>query len=226
MIDIGSSTVDVCSFILNKEEDTDRYSLLIADVKPYGTFRLYHEHLMAQKNVYEEHTKCLRDKHDPMAPLDENVGKYFIEQDQFINAFKESREKLKNELLYMLRVIIWQTKLRRDPNSPIWQNGRLPILLIGGGNRMDFFRSALEEINDWLIYHTRNDGINLMLPPIPDSLTDSVNDEAQYNLLAVAWGLSHRSIDIGDIIPADQIKDVEPPPRRDYKHKFVGKELV
>jgi hypothetical protein len=226
MIDVGSSTVDACSFILNKRDGSDSYSLLISDVKPYGTFKFYKEHLLAMQNVCKDHAEGLRNKFEPMASIDEDVKHFIINENCFMDAFQESREKLKQELLYMLRVVIWQTRCRRDPNSPIWRNGRLPVLLIGGGNRMEFFRIAIKELNDWLIYHTKNNGINFMFPPIPDSLTDSVSDEEQYNLLAVAWGLSHRSLDIGDIIPADQIKDVKPPPPRDYSHKFVGKELT
>ncbi len=226
MIDVGSSTVDVCSFRLNKKEGSDRYELLIADVKPLGTFRLYSENILALKEKFDKHIAQLRDKHEPMDPIKLDSNELLIEEHQLISAFEEAKEKIKQELLYMLRVVIWQTKCRRDRAAPIWKNGRLPVLLIGGGNRDKFFRSALEEINDWLIFNAKNDGINLIFPPIPDSLTDSISDEEQYNLLAVAWGLSHRSLDIGDIIPADQIKDVKPPPPRDYRHKFVGKELT
>jgi hypothetical protein len=226
MIDVGSSTVDACSFILNKLDGSDCYSLLISDVKPYGTYRFFKENLLAMQNACNIHAETLRNKHEPMAPIDEDVNQFIIEENYFTDALIEAREHLKQQLLYMLRVVIWQTKCRRDPDSHVWRKGRLPVLLIGGGNRMKFFRSALDEINDWLIFNTKNGGINFMTPPIPDSLTDSVSDQEQYNLLAVAWGLSHRALDIGDIIPADQIKDVKPPPPRDFRHKFVGKELT
>ena len=226
MIDVGSSTVDVCSFRLNKKEGSDRYELLIADVKPLGTYRLYSENILTLKEAYEKHIAQLRDKHEPMEPIKLCNDELFIDEEHLIDALKGAKEKIKQELLYMLRVVIWQTKCRRDRTAPIWKKGRLPVLLIGGGNRDEFFRAALGEIDDWLIFNAKNDGISLITPPIPDSLTDSVSDENQYNLLAVAWGLSHRSLDIGDIIPADQIKDVKPPPPRSYRHKFVGKELT
>ena len=226
MIDVGSSTVDACSFLLNRVGGDNRYSLLIADVKPFGTFRFYKEHILAMQSASNVHAETLRNRHEPMAPIDEDDRQYIIDDNCYAKAFHEAREKLKQELLYMLRVVIWQTRCRRDPDSQVWRTGRLPILLIGGGNRMGFFRSTIDELNDWLIFNTKNGGVNFMSPPIPDSLTDSVSGQEQFNLLAVAWGLSHRALDIGDIIPADQIQDVKPPPPRDFSHRFVGQELT
>jgi hypothetical protein len=33
-------------------------------------------------------------------------------------------------------------------------------------------------------------------------------------------------MDIGEIIPADQIPDIEPPPPLNWRKRYVGKELV
>ncbi len=226
MVDIGASTVDVCSFLLHEKEGNDRYSLLISDVQKLGSIKLYTDRIVAFKQVYEDLAEDLLNKHDPMAPLDEDIKPYLISKDQFLSAFENAKGQHKEQFLYMVRRLIWQTKLRRAPNTPIWREGRLPILLIGGGSKLQFFRSAVEELHDWLKYHTRNDGIIFLNPPIPDSLTDSIKNAEEYQLFAVAWGLSHRALDIGEIIPADQIPDVEPPPRVDWRKRFISKELV
>lgn len=226
MVDIGASTVDVCSFLLQEREGNDRYSLLISDVQQLGSIRLYNDRIVAFKQVYEDHVKDLLNKHDPMVPLDEDIKPYLISKDQFITAFEKAREQLKEQFLRMVRRVIWQTKLRRTPDTPIWREGRLPILLIGGGSKLQFFRLAVEALHDWLKYYTRNDGIIILNAPIPDSLTDSIKNAEEYQLFAVAWGLSHRSMDIGEIIPADQIPDIEPPPPLNWRKRYVGKELV
>lgn len=227
MVDIGASTVDICSFLLHEREGNDRrYSLLISDVQQLGSIRLYTDRIVAFKQIYEDHVEDLLNKHDPMAPIDEDIKPYLLSQDQFITAFEKARDQLKEQFLRMVWRVIWQTKLRRDPGAPIWREGRLPILLIGGGSKLQFFRSAVEELHDWLKYNTRNDGTIILPVPIPDSLTNSIKNAEEYQLFAVTWGLSHRAMDIGEIIPADCIPDVEPPSPKNWRKRYVGKELV
>lgn len=226
MLDIGASTVDVCSFKLHAEEGSDRYSLLIADVKHLGTIGLYYSWLDAIKRVYKGHTENLLDKHDPLTPIAEDVEPYLVSREKSIHAIKEAEAEFKKQFLTMVRTVIWQTKLRRAPNDTVWRNGRLPILLIGGGSKQQFFRSAVEELDDWLESQTKNGGTVILTPPIPETLTHSTNKTDGYQFLAVAWGLSHRPLDIGDIIPADSIPDVERPQPVDWIKRYVGKELT
>jgi len=54
----------------------------------------------------------------------------------------------------------------------------------------------------------------------------STVSEVEQRRLAVAWGLSHRALDVGEIIPADRIPDVPPPRIREWRDRFVGKEVV
>lgn len=226
MVDIGASTVDVCSFILHELEGSDRYSLLIADVKDLGTIGLYFNRLDTIKSVYKEHTENLLDKHDPLAPITEDFEPYLVSREQIIHALEEAKVEFKKQFLTMLRTVIWQTRLRRAPNDTVWRNGRLPIFLTGGGSKQQFFRSAVEELDDWLKYNTKNDGTVILTPPIPKTLTHSTNTKDGYQFLAVAWGLSHRPLDVGDIIPADSIPDVERPRPIDWRKRYVGKELT
>lgn len=227
MVDIGASTVDVCSFLLHEQGGNDHYSLLISDVQQLGSIRLFSDRILTMKNVYEKQIKKLLDKHDPILPIDEDIKTYLVSHDRFITAFESAIRELKGQFLHMVRRVIWQTKLRRAPNIPLWREGRLPILLIGGGSKLEFFRSAVEELHDWLKYHTRNDGIIVLSVPIPDSLTESIKKVEDYQLFAVTWGLSHRSMDIGEIVPADEIPDVKPPPPpENWRKRYVSKEMV
>ena len=226
MVDIGASTVDACTFVLHAQEGSDHYRLLMADVQPLGTIRLYDDQLVALMSAYEEHIESLRDKHEPWTPIPEEIDPYLLARDQLIAAVQGARAQLKSQLLHMLRRVIWQTKLRRDPKAPVWRRGRLPILLIGGGSKLQFFRQAVEELGPWLKYHTRNDGTLLVPVPVPHSLAHSTDKADGHHFLTVAWGLSHRALDVGDITPADRIPDVEPPRPLDLSSRYIGKELV
>lgn len=226
MVDIGASTVDVCSFLLHETEGSDCYSLLMSDVKQLGAFRLHADRLVAFKQVYEMHTGILLNRLDPMAPVDDDVKPYLISEVHFTAAFEEARAQLKKQFLYTVRKLIRLTKTDRDPKASVWRSGRLPILLIGGGSKKAFYRSAVDELSDWLTGYTGNDGTMVLNIPIPDALTDSVKNTEEYPFFAVTWGLSHRALDIGKIIPADSIPDYEHPPPVDWRKRFVSKDMV
>jgi hypothetical protein len=98
--------------------------------------------------------------------------------------------------------------------------------LIGGGSRLNFFRSAVEELNAWLKHYCKNDGTNILSVPMPSSLTHSAREANGYHYLAVTWGLSHRALDIGQIIPSDRIPDAEPPKPLNWRSRFIDKEQV
>lgn len=49
---------------------------------------------------------------------------------------------------------------------------------------------------------------------------------AQPHRIAVAWGLSYRAVDMGDITPADRIGDVEGPGDEKWRGRYVAKEDV
>ncbi len=184
MVDIGASTVDVCSFILHAREGNDRYSLLTADVQILGTIRLHHERIVALKRAYERQADDLRDRHDPLVPLAEDIEPYLISREQLIPALTQAEAQLKEQFQKMLRRVIWEARVRRNPDDSVWrQNGRLPILLIGGGSKLQFFRSAVEELDAWLRSNTSNDGTVLLPVPVPDSLGNRTDE---YQRLAVA----------------------------------------
>lgn len=226
MVDIGACTVDVCSFLLHETEGSDCYSLLMSDVKQLGAFRLHADRIVAFKRVYEMHTGFLLNRLDPMAPVNDDIEPYLISDEHFTAAFREAKAQLRKQFLYTVRKLIRLTKTHRYPNAPVWGKGRLPILLIGGGSKQVFFRSAVDELSGWLKDYIGNDGTMVLNVPIPDALTGSVKHAEEYPFFAVTWGLSHRALDIGKIIPADSIPDFEPPPPVNWRQAYVSKELV
>lgn len=222
MVDVGASTVDVCSFVLHNPEGTDRYELLTADVKTLGTIKLHQERIRAISDAIAEHAQELRDKHDPMSPISANRDEYLVSSDALLAAIDKRELELKNRCGKMIRSIIRDVWMRRDPNAAAW-SAELPILLIGGGGRADFFRKIVDELDPWLKQFKHNNGTDLLPVTVPDTVGSMTTEQDR---LVVAWGLSHQEFNIGQITPADQIEDIEPPAKAQWQSQFIDKDQV
>lgn len=221
MVDVGAFTMDACGFLLH-HRGGDRYSLLTADVKQLGTIILHHQRISAVQSLYDKQARDLRDKHDPMEPITEDLKPYLMPRDKIISCIQSAEEDMKKNCLNTLRKIICDLKVRRAPNEDVWKK-KFPILLIGGGIKLPFFISLIDEFKEWIKTYSGNEGATVLDAPIPETLNTK---DGQYERLAVAWGLSHRALDVGEIIPADQIDDIDPPKLIDWRGQHIGKELV
>jgi hypothetical protein len=106
-------------------------------------------------------------------------------------------QKYKNQIISLLSF----TKRYRVPlNEDNWL--RLPVFLCGGGSRMRFYRSVIEEINrsfpNWL-------HVELLSLNKPYNLRALGLSELEYDRLSVAYGLSFPKL--GEIIQSNQIED-------------------
>ena len=221
MIDVGASTMDVCSFLLYRDEG-DRYDLLTADVQQLGTIRLHQERILAIQDSHQKKAQDLRDRHDPLAAISEDIEPYLLSRSEIVSGVERAETALKQHCREILRRVVGDLKRRRAPNEAVWR-GRVPILLIGGGGKLPFFASLVGELPDWIEEYARNEGAYILDVPMPDTLK---SETTEYHRLAVAWGLSHRALDVGEITPADRIEDIEPPPRRDWESRFISKDQV
>ena len=222
IVDIGASTVDVCSFVLHESEGIDHYSLLTADVQQLGTIRLHHERILAIQRVFDKQAEDLRDKHDPLAPIAEDITPYLLSHEQIVPEVRKQEEALRERFKSMIRNVIGQAKIRRDPHSPVWR-GRLPILLIGGGSESPFFRPLVNDLDAWVTSYSGNKGTFTPSVPMPKTLSSKMADSHR---LVVAWGLSHPALDIGEITPVDRMPDIKPHRRRTWQENFISKDQV
>ena len=183
MIDVGASTLDVCTFLLHQNDGSDRYSLLTTNVEPLGTFRL-------------------------------------VQQD---------RHELSKECAVMLRKVIQELL---PPNGlaareDIFRaHGRLPIFLTGGGSKHRFYIGCVDELEDAIrnVFRVNNKGIRRLQLPVPNTAADDA--AAVFHRLAVAWGLSYRAVDIGDVLPPEEIERPEPLGRITWEDRYLSKDQM
>lgn len=224
MIDVGALTVDACSFFLDTHEESNRFRLLIADVQPLGTAKLFSDQIASIRDLYEKHYSLLWDKHDPMAPAIHDLRRFHVPLEDIDKAANDARTGLKSSLRGMFQKVIWDTKREKKPDDPVWRKGgRLPVLLIGGGSKDTFFRSAVDELSAWLSKYSGNNGIAFPSAPLSSTFTHSERQQDQHLFLAVACGLSHRALDIGNIYPPGATPNAEPPRRPNLDIRYPGK---
>jgi hypothetical protein len=105
---------------------------------------------------------------------------------------------------------------------------RVPLLLCGGGSRMDFYGSIVREIND-----TQGWGdvsVELTRLPVPGDLAETGWHADDFDRLSVAYGLSlagHGESSLGRIVRSIEVPDVRPNRRDDDDgSRYISKDQM
>jgi len=210
LVDVGASTLDICTFILRESAGDDCYEMLTADVQRLGTMALYKGRVDGVHKAVEAHVTNLWSKCDPVRPIPESPQEYLPEAQVLAeNVVAAGQEYAKTCKRTLWRTVI-DLKTRRDPNSPRWKDG-LPTFLCGGGSAMELYGDVLSRLSSELgSFYKGTRGLLRYSLPKPEELEATV-DEANYHRLAVAWGLSYPEYEIGSITRPCEIDDVPPP---------------
>lgn len=164
--------------------------------------------------------------HDPLKPIPEDFCCYVPDSDAVIRSVEQADEKFAEESAWTIWRTIWHTKARRDPTSPRWSE-HLPVFTCGGAREIELYGQAIDTVTEnWIDQFIDScPGIRIIPLPKPASLEARIDDN-NYHRLAVAWGLSYESFNIGEY---DRPSEIENMPRRrvkDISDNFVGKDMV
>ena len=90
---------------------------------------------------------------------------------------------------------------------------------------MQMYQDVVSDAGEWLQKWIRgSDGVRRIQLPKQDSLDAEIDDKS-YHRLAVAWGLSQASFNIGQYERPSEIDDIEPPSVR-KKPEYIGQDMV
>ena len=225
LIDVGASTLDVCAFNLRENEGDDHFSIYTTEVELLGAKFLHLERVERAKSATVKNAERIFDGSDPLSIIPNELSDYIPDEATLISEIELANQSFISRSGNAIHKTIWHTRSRRDPNSARWSEF-LPIFVCGGGKSVDAYQNAVTKIDGWLKRFIPScPGVRLVSLLKPESL-DADTDNETYHRLAVAWGLSHESFNIGTYDRPSEIPDIPPPQVRNLGGRYISKDMV
>jgi hypothetical protein len=216
LIDIGASTLDVCGFGLH-ERGMDQYSLFAANVSPHGTAFLHRARV--------ESLRAHGDAADPLTPVPTDLLEALRCDPEVGRALSRADDEFVKQAAGVVQSLLWFIRKVRDPHAENWKRG-VPVFLCGGGRNVPVFERLLDRLDEYVRKQVLGSpGIRRLLLPAP-ALADLRVGEQEYHRLAVAWGLSYDSFDIGEIARPSEIENFDGGQRIREAAPSIDKEQV
>lgn len=192
LMDIGAGTVDVAAFNVHQIEDDDVFPILGSRVEPLGA-RVLHEHRAKHGNQHGRHHEA---ENSTDAEICAQLG-------VTLDELRDIDRPFRSAVLDQVRDVVRMAK-RKYPKSQHWTAG-VPFFLCGGGARAELYKKlAARMVRDSAPCPLLK--LNL---PVPERLVAAGIDASEYDRLSVAYGLSFDQFEIGQIVPSEQIEDLE-----------------
>jgi len=223
LIDVGASTLDVATFRVSQRDEEDLYAILSCKVAWFGSTMLHKKRIEDIKGKIRTAFLQINER-DPTRPL-LSVGGYQI------GISKVDIEKVDEDFGKSCRKVIGEvvreTREKRDPNSEAWQ-GVLPVFVCGGGMKEKIYQDVVDGLSSSLANAFSSfQGFKVLKIPKPRTLEAPHIVPDEYSRLAVAYGLSFSSDEIGDIRSkknvTNQLRDKQ---LKDHADRYVGAEQV
>lgn len=225
LVDVGASTLDVCAFSLRKKEGDDHFTIWTAEVAELGAQRLHQVRIDGAEKAISESAAQLFDARDPLSLIPNDLRTYVPDGQLIADGVDRANKAFAKKSSNAVHKTIWHTRKKRDPNSSRWSE-HLPIFLCGGAKAIDLYEQEIQGIKAWIHRFIPSClGVRVIPLPKPTSLEANITD-ADYHRLAVAWGLSHESFNIGTYDRPSEIDDVPRPRKVDISDRFVGPEMT
>jgi hypothetical protein len=194
MIDVGASTLDVCTININPGQFAHTnstffqkgYSIFFGDVRPLGVEAVH----------------------------------WFMSRGKSVGEVAEQIERC-------MTTVTWGTKkLPASSAAKCWKADQfLSVYLVGGGAGNELHKSVVSKLSEWSKLFVRNQGIRLLEMEKPKGLILPV-ELSDIGRLAVAWGLSYPSDEIGQIELPSEIDVPEFDLIKRTEREFVSKDQV
>lgn len=234
LVDVGAGTVDTALFHVrpqNKERGT--LTFYASRVEPNGVMNLHRDRVAwlqrmlpsgAEHQLAREYLDRIGNATDMLRPIPSGCGEYL--SGYRLSAPGDDVDRKFHDDRYRRQVVgsIHEARTRKGIDSG--QLDRVPVLLCGGGSRMQMFAGIAETINqikEWT-FHVEKAPL-----PVPPELVDLGWHSDDYDRISVAYGLSFSGDDknsLGKIVRAIEVPDV---PRRttvDRDDWYVSKDQM
>lgn len=207
LVDLGASTLDICSFLLRSVEGADTYAMLTADVTRLGLLNLHQRRMTAvgRKVPFD------RVPEDIVLALPSWDASQLADQDM-VRELTACDDRFTKECVRRLCGTIRDLRMRRDPRSSRWKDG-LPVFVAGGGAHSTIFANFVPAVDTAAKGFWNMQGVHERRLPVPPlaNLDDLIGNPAVYTRLGVAYGLSFDEQNIGPVERPPETPDLDPP---------------
>ncbi|MGM0597689.1 MAG: hypothetical protein ACQES9_11700 [Myxococcota bacterium] len=204
LIDVGASTMDIASFNIHEKQGENIFPLFETSVEKYGTLMLHKNRIKTINEYIKAEFNSIKDI-DHAAPVpDLSHYKFELNRLELLEADQIFFQKCSANI----GEIIKKTHLKRAPMAQAWIDG-LPVFICGGGSQNSSYKDMIKKLESQIL-HGRNDfnGFIIKELPTPNQLEAPDLSHSGFDRLAVAYGLSFTSDEIGSIIPENEIEDI------------------
>lgn len=225
-VDVGASTMDACLFILPIEEDEEgKWPLLVAEVAQLGTAELHERRIAAVMGVDKEEAERIRASYDPLDPV-AAVPKGTWGRGAVRQAWIRGSREMMRSVRGFIGSFVDKAKRGRDTQSPaLGPGGMLPLVLMGGGSRAEFYEMAVDQEDENLRRHLiRHGGLDRVEVPIPREINGVPASHG--HRLVVAVGLTLPSLDLPEYLDPDDVPDVRSQVSERRRRYFPDKDQV
>jgi len=223
LVDVGAATLDVAAFRVSRRDGEDVYPILKSKVDRFGSLMLHQARMAAVKMKIE--STLNRIYHiEPVKPLPKpehyQVGLYE-------NDLRDLDLEFQDDCYKAIGSVVSYAKREGDPQSPAWRS-TLPVFLCGGGSKDTIYSEVISKMSQALMDSLHEfQGFDLRSIPKPETLSAPLIAPPEYNRLAVAYGLSFSSEEIGEIISEGKVPAITVQrPMRDPSERFVSKDQM
>jgi len=222
LIDVGAGTMDVSGFRLNNNKNEDsKYFVLTGNVEWCGGFELHRSRIKTTKEKVNTWLLDYGKYEDPIKPVPNSLDKYLPTVPDLKTNIDEIDTVKFQESYEAIYRVIHCLKVDKDPNAEEWDSG-IRTFMCGGAIENEFYKKVIAEVNR-TCKKNKMAGLNEHKLEKPGNLIADDNPENNYSRLAVAFGLSFRPEEIGEIKTPDEIKDVpKPEPPEDYTDHYMS----
>lgn len=227
LVDLGASTLDICSFLLWSVEGVDTYKMLTADVTRLGLLNLHHRRMTAVGRKFPFD----RVPEDLVLALPRWDASQLADLDM-VRELKVCDDSFTKECVQRLCGTIRDLRMKRDPLSSRWKDG-LPVFVAGGGAHSTIFANFVPAVDTAAKGFWNMQGVHERRLPVPPlaNLDDLIDNSAVYTRLGVAYGLSVDEPNIGPIERPSEIDDLNSPldsPKEGggWEDRYISKDQV
>lgn len=234
LVDVGAGTIDSALFHVHVPQNgRGVLTFYSSRVEPNGAMNLHRARVDwlqglipagSEHAIAAAHLAAIAKPTDRLRPIPESVCNYLPGYE--VEVVGEGVDEDFRAGRYRTQVAGSINDAKVGKGIPPAQLVRVPLLLCGGGSRMQFYGGIGDAINGTQGWHV---SVELMRLPVPQDLVDTGWHADDFDRLSVAYGLSlagNGETTLGKIVRDIDVPDVQPYRAPEREDTYVSKDQM